>query len=331
MEKFVKELFTDEVFIQVASLYGLTKEQLYAVGGFENYIYGFEKEEQSYIVRVSHSSHRTIDEVKSEIDFLYYLANNGANVSMPICTVNNQLVESINCKDNSYFVICAFTKAEGEAPSRQNVTDQMYYNYGKTIGMFHRLTKDYKESDGIMKRYTWDDDLLIKNAKKYLPEQDEIIIERLNEVIKEIHSIKQTKDNYGLIHTDIHFGNFFVKDDQLTVFDFDDCSYQYFISDIAIAIFYLIFMTKDESQFEIVDRFMKYFMKGYITENQLSLDDYLKIPLFLKLREIIIYIVIYRTLNIEESRFAQVYLNRYRDRIINNIPFIAMDFEKYYR
>ncbi|HPN90226.1 MAG TPA: phosphotransferase, partial [Bacilli bacterium] len=315
---------------KTASLYGLTKEELKPVGGFENYIYGFDKEEKSYIARISHSSHRTIDEVKSEMDFLYYLARNGANVSMPIYTLRNQLVEQIDCRDGSYFIVCAFTKAEGEAPSRQSATDKLYYNYGKTIGMFHRLTKDYKESEGIKRRFTWDEDLIIKNAHRYLPKEDEIILKRLNEVVASIKEIETHKDNFGLIHTDVHFGNFFVKDDQLTVFDFDDCAYHYFASDIAIALYYLIYMVKAEEQYDLANRLMANFMKGYLEENNLPKKDYLTIPFFLKLRELILYIVIHRTLNVKENRFAQVFINRYRDRIINNIPLIDLDFEKYY-
>lgn len=331
MEKFVKELFTEEILDKTANFYGLSKENLKPVGGFENYIYGFAKGEKSYIVRISHSSHRTIDEVKSEMDFLYYLAKNGANVSMPIYTINKQLVEQIDCHDGSNFIVCAFTKAEGEAPSRQNATDKLYYNYGKAIGMFHRITKEYKESKGIKKRFTWDKDLIITNAHKYLPKEDANILKRLDEVVASIKAIETNKDNYGLIHTDVHFGNFFVKDDQLTVFDFDDCAYHYFASDIAIALYYLIFMAKEEEQHDYANRLMTHFMEGYLEENYLPKKDYLTIPLFLKLREIILYIVIHRTLNVEENRFAQVFINRYRDRIINNIPFIDLDLEKFFR
>lgn len=330
MEKFVKELFTEGVIKEITSLYSIEKEQLYFVGGFENYVYGFEKDNKSYIVRISHSSHRTLDEVKAEIDFLFYLSGKGADVSMPIKTIYGSLVEKINCNNDSYFIVCAFTKAEGEVPSRLNASDKMFYNYGKTIGTFHKLTKDYKVSDGIKKRYTWDQDLLITNARNYIHENDFVIIQRLEELVNEINRIERSINNYGLIHTDIHMGNFFIKDDELTVFDFDDVAYQYFISDIAIALYYLVFMTKEDEQYVLADRFMDNFMKGYLSINNLSLDDYLKIPLFLKLREIILYIVLHRTIDIENNNFAKVYINRYRDRIINKTPFLNLDYKKYY-
>lgn len=331
MEKYVKELLTEKLLSEIAVLYGISKEKLYFVGGFENIIYGFDKNNESYILRITHSSHRTLSEVKSEIDFIHYLAKNNANVSTPINTVNNNLVEKLACSDGSYFIISAFTKAEGEVPSKQNATDKMFYNYGKTIGSFHRLTKTYKVSKGIKKRYTWDQDLIITNANKYLSKEDSVILERLNEVVNEINTIPRNKDNFGLIHTDIHMGNFLVIDDKLSVFDFDDSAYQYFISDIAIALFYLVFMQKEEDQIPLANRLMPHFMQGYLSENKLSKVDYLKIPLFLKLRLIILYIVIFRTLDVTENKFANFYINRYRDRIINNIPFINLEFEKYYK
>jgi len=328
MEKFVKELLTEKVLNEVKNLYAIN--ELYYVGGFENFIYGFDKDNQSYIVRISHSSHRTIAQIKAEIDFIFYLSNNNANVSTPIFSVNNNLVEKITLENNSYFTVCAYTKAIGQPPSRTNLTESLFYNYGKTIANFHKLTKSYQLKEGLLPRYTWDEDILIKDASKFLDAKDKIILEKLNELIIKINSIERTKDNFGLIHTDIHFGNFFIHNDNLTVFDFDDVAYQYFISDIAIALFYLVYLLNDEEKMELADRFMKNFMKGYFEENKLAKEDFLKINLFLKLREIILYIVIHKTLNIEESKFAQTYINKYRERIINDIEFINLDFEKYY-
>ena len=330
MDKNTKELLTEKVIEKAALLYGRKKDALYFVGGFENFVYGFDADGKSYIVRLSHSTHRTLDEIKAEMDFLFYLAHNGANVSMPIKTVSGQLVESIGCWDGSQFIVCAFTKAEGEVPTRQNVNKRMFYNYGKTIGFFHRLTKEYREGEGIQRRLDWNQDLMIVNADKYLPESEHVIVERLYEIVSEIRLLDKNRDNYGLIHTDIHMGNFFVKDDDLMVFDFDDLAYQFFVSDIAIPLFYLVFMIPEEDWIKWADGFMTEFMKGYLRENRLSREDYLKIPLFLKLREIILYIVVYQALNVEGDRFAEAYVKRYRDRIINRTPFINLDFDKYY-
>jgi len=329
MDKFVKDLLGEDVLTEVSKRYDIEKDALYFVGGFENFIYGFDRDEKSYIVRISHSSHRDLDDIKSELDFVFYLAKNGAKVSMPITTVSGNLVEKIDASDGSYFIISAFTKAEGRPPKAEDLSEAFFYNYGKTIGQFHRLVKDYEPSKGIKKRFSWYEDNLLVKASEYLSDEDKVILDRLNEVQSSIKSIPTNENNYGLIHTDVHMGNFFVKDNELTVFDFDDASYHYFISDIAIFLFYLIWFKKDEERIKLADFALTHFMRGYKSENKLSKEDFLTIDKFLKLREIVLYLVIFKTLNIEESDFAQRYINTYCDRIIFNTPFVDLDFERY--
>ena len=53
-----------------------------------------------------------------------------------------------------------------------------------------------------------------------------------------IKGYDQTIDSYGLIHTDLHFGNMYYDGQTLTIFDWDDACYKHFISDIAIILFY---------------------------------------------------------------------------------------------
>lgn len=327
MDKFVKELLTEDVLVETAKRYGIGKEKVYFVGGFENFIFGFEANDKSFIVRISHSSHRDLDDIKSELDFVFYLAKNGARVSMPVATVSGNLVEKIDASDGSYFIISAFTKAEGRPPKSQDLNEEFLYSYGKTIGQFHKFTKNYVPSEGIKKRFAWYQDPLLMNAKTYLKDEDLVILDRLNELMESIKSTPITANNYGLIHTDVHMGNFFVKNNELTVFDFDDASYQYFVSDIAIFLFYLIWFKKDEERTEDARFLMTHFLKGYLSENQLSKGDFLAIDKFLKLREIVLYLVIHKTLNIEESEFAKNYIRMYRERIINKIPFVELDFD----
>ncbi|NLZ15783.1 MAG: phosphotransferase [Erysipelotrichaceae bacterium] len=329
MDKFVKDLLTEDVLIEVANRYNVNKENLYFVGGFENFIYGYDRDNQSYIVRISHSSHRDLADIESELDFVFYLAKNGAKVSMPIMTISNNLVEKIDAADGSYFIISAFSKADGKEPSPENYHETFFYNYGKTIGQFHKLTQMYTPSEEIKKRFAWNEDQLIIESDKYVREEDALILDRLKEVVIEICEIPTNKNNYGLIHTDVHMGNFFVGENELTVFDFDDAAYQHFVSDIAIALFYYIWFTKEADRLNKADFFMTHFMKGYRSEFKLSKNDFLNITKFLKLREIILYLVIFKTVDVENSNFAKAYIKLYRDKIINKVPFVSLDFAKY--
>jgi amicoumacin kinase len=324
VEKHIRDCFNETILAEAAQLFGISLKEVKAVGGFENYIYGYQKNGIDYILRIGHSDHRSLEMVEAELDFVNYLANNKSNVSVPCLSINKRLVEVVDCEDGSYFTITSYYKSQGSHMKRDMLTDQFLINYGKTIGRFHHLTKDYKP--GLHKRFNWDDDLLIKEAQAYLPVDELFVVEKLESIIKEINLIPRNRDNFGLIHTDIHMGNFFVSNNELTVFDFDDCAYQYFISDIAIALFYYIMSYKDEEERNNkAKHFMNYLMKGYQMDNSIDEASFKTIHLFLKLRELILYIVIYRSCDIETNQWAQDYLSYYRERIRNDVPFIALN------
>ncbi len=330
MEPHIRKLFNQQILENAGLHFGVKLEDLSEIGGFENFIYAYKNDEKEFILRISHSSHRTYDQLLSELDFVNYLSNHHANVSIPVYSVNHHLVEKVEAKD-SYFTVSSYIKAEGERPNRSQFDESFFFNYGKTIGQFHKLAKNYKPDEGVIKRFNWDSDPLFIHAKSYLPDTDEIIYSRFKELINQLNRLPIHKNNYGLIHTDIHMGNFFIKDNKLCVFDFDDCSYMWFISDIAIALFYYLeFSMRDETdRIKISSHFMTHFMKGYLSENKLTRQDMESMDDFLKLRELVLYIVFYRSVDMSTDNFASRYIKKHRQRIIGYDKFIDIDFTQY--
>ena len=74
---------------------------------------------------------------------------------------------------------------------------------------------------------------------------------------------------------------------------------------------------------------MTYFMRGYLTENILYQSDMNQMQDFLKLRELVLYIVFFRSVDMSSDNFASRYVNKYRNRIIEGVPFVDIDFKKY--
>jgi Ser/Thr protein kinase RdoA (MazF antagonist) len=333
MEPWIKTLFDEQILHTAGAYFGASKTDLSLVGGFENFIYGFDLKGQSFILRISHTSHRTVLDTLAELDFVNHLALHGAPVSRPVRSNQGNLVESILAKDGSYFTASCYHKAQGERPTRNHLNPEFLFNYGKTIGTFHRITTHYQPSSGIQPRFSWDQDPLLVHAQSYLTEDDQLIYQCFKETMEGIHQLPKNKENFGLIHTDVHMGNFFIHHNELTVFDFDDCSTMHFVSDIAIALFYYVVFMKanDTEKKEKADEFMTHFMKGYLSTYALSKSDYLEIPRFLKLRELVLYIVFHRSSDLKTDGFARTYVESHRDLIIKGIPVIDLDFEKYYR
>jgi amicoumacin kinase len=314
--------------LQEAALrYDINVSDIKKIGGYENQVFEYTKDHQAYILRIGHSEHRTNFEVQAELDFIEYLFKNNANVSMPIYSNQGHLVEVIPINQEDYFILSVFHKALGEPFSKNHQTDIVFENLGKTIGQFHALTKSYTPSLGSIRRKQWYEDDLIVNAEQLLPKEDYLILERLNEVISEIHQLEINDHTYGLIHGDIHFWNFFVHENQPSIFDFDDITYFYFLSDLAIVIFYYIMNVEDEkTRKTMIESMVEPLFRGYHKEHELPSDSYEKIDLFLELRAIILYLVIHQNKVNEFGPWELKYLSFYRKRIIERKRHVDVDF-----
>ena len=164
---------------------------------------------------------------------------------------------------------------------------------------------------------------------KYVPASQEIVHQQKERLFKLLGSLPKTRDSYGLTHNDIHYGNIYLADNgSLTLFDFDDCTYQWFLNDIAIAIHSILPGYEQEAQFgAITDHFMTHFMRGYYQENKLDPAWLATISDFLRFNDLINYGIFYQTWDMEnltETRKAT--LARVRNRIGKGICIVDFDF-----
>ncbi|MBI9042825.1 phosphotransferase, partial [Lutibacter sp.] len=292
MEEHIRKAMNDSIIMEAGKYYGLRFEEIEYYGGFENFIYIYKRQNIEYILRLVHSGHKAYNQVLAEIEFIDYLARNGASVSTVIHSVKDNIVEKVKIDNESYFTVTSFIKGKGGRVREEVKKPEFWQNLGKQIGLLHKLTKTFKPKH---KRIVWEEDTLYKLAPKFLSGKEDEILKKLNERMKKISSFPKNTDNYGLIHTDLHFGNMVIDNfGNLTFFDFDDSAYKHFISDIAIVLFYHFayrnptIEIKTEKSLWILNNFFK----GYKTHNNLPKEELLHLQDFLKLRELTLYIVI---------------------------------------
>lgn len=122
-------------------------------------------------------------------------------------------------------------------------------------------------------------------------------------------------------------GNFLVSDKKNNIFDFDECQYSWFVEDIAIQLFYIIYVFLDDSidaREKQAYSFMKSFMKGYYKENYV--DEYWikQIPIFLRVRELIVYIGMCRDIDFSNmNQWTKNYIFQSKLRIEEKIPIVS--------
>jgi Ser/Thr protein kinase RdoA (MazF antagonist) len=193
----------------------------------------------------------------------------------------------------------------------------------------HKLSTTYQPKDPAWKRPEWNDPIH-HDVEQFIPDQDQQIKSLFRDTIRTIQSLRVESSGYGLIHQDPHQGNFFVDDDGcLTFFDFDDCSYSWFVEDIALVLFYAV-MGKEDPQVFTRD-FLQGFMPGYFSAFTLDLDWFKYIPLFMKMRELDLYAVIHRSFDVDrlEDPWSIWYLDGRKERLEQGIPYLEFDFQSF--
>lgn len=321
MEQIIQDAMNETVLASAAQHYGVHASDITHVGGFENFIYEFQKDNKPYILRFVHSAHRSFEMVYGELEFIDYLDHHQANVSTVIPTKNNELLVKIPCSEDHYFSVCVFTKAPGTYIKKEDLTDEFIQMFGQAVGKLHALTKQYRPNH---QRYHWLEEDYIGIGKRNLPPEYMFVVDKVEELTNKIQSLPRNSDGYGLLHTDLHFGNMYYDQHNITFFDFDDSSYQYFISDIAIIIFYQFMLSPlEESVVEDqAHHFLSQFMIGYNKENKLDDLWFEHLNDFLKMRELILIMVLYGAgEEVINGNFGKKYLEKFIPRAKNDIPF----------
>lgn len=331
MEARVAQLVTDELLAEAADRFGVTRTDLTLLGSFENYVYSFERRGEPAVLRLTHDSHRSAEQVAAELDWVTYLHERGARVAGVRPSERGGPLERIAVADGE-FIVTSFHRAPGGPVSRENLAatwhDSLFREWGRTTGLLHTLTREYRPAPGRPRRITWhEDDLLMGH---HLPRTAAELGRRFTRLIEEARSLPHDDASYGLIHTDLHPGNFFVHEGRLTVFDFDDSAYHHFASDIAIALYYALWMPRSaETREEFARRFLALYLEGYREENP-ELDERTleQLPLFLALRDLTLYAVLHKKwdmANLGERQRAMV--EELGGRLERGEPPVALDFD----
>ncbi|MFH1701682.1 MAG: phosphotransferase [Candidatus Zixiibacteriota bacterium] len=320
----------EDILAAVLKYFSIEKSDLKRLGSFESFVYEFERNNQDYILKITHSLHRDENQIMGELDWTNYLSDNGISVARPIQSVNNKWVERVDV-DDSYFLIYAFEKVNGHHIGEDDWDDSLIIKWGKITGRMHALTKIYKPTRPEFKRidvfndgfYNWRN---IDLEKYKFPE----VLKRCHEVIDDMKQLPKDDNSFGLIHTDLHSWNFYVNNRDMTIFDFDDCAYNWFAHDIAIPLFYEL----QSNRFEPRDaafarRFFRNFMEGYSSENQIDTDWLSHIPLFMKMREIDCFLILVSENAEDENDWCRKFMAGRREKIENDVPVVDIDFTEF--
>lgn len=278
----------DQQLEDVRRLWGLGGD-VGLLGKVENYVYETSLDGRPVILRLTEPSHRTAGELQSELDWIDYLSKSGMRIAAPVRSTNGELVETLGGTD--VFHACVFEKAKGEPVADDaDFGPDFVKRWGHYIGTMHRHTQTYQRSEDVQPRSVWDEDAGFQVTRAGLDENDAVPYQRFHELMDWLGELDRSPDCFGLIHCDMHHGNFFVDDEgRVTAFDFDDSVYHWFTYDLAIPLYYL---GRHSSLGQLSTRYeelLSSYLNGYAEANTMDQIWIDRLPLFIKFRTATLY------------------------------------------
>lgn len=282
---------TEADLAHAAACFGLRADQLQPCGGYSNLVYAAERSGRPVILRLTHRSHRTAAQIQTELDWISYLGEHEVPVSRPLRSRAGALVEQAGA-----FTAAAFERAPGRKPGHVEGLQRL----GRIAGRMHRLAQRYPAPTGPARRFEWHENSYLAYLNEYIPAAEERIHATIARTFQQLHSLPVDASCYGLIHGDLYPGNYMIDEaGDLTLFDFDECQHAWFANDLGILLFYTAAFP-DETTREDVARFMDEFVGSYLQEMELDPFWLKQLPLFVRLRQMILYATIHHHLRTRE-------------------------------
>lgn len=193
-------------------------------------------EDQAYILRVSHHHWRSQQDIAFELEFLYFLYQHNLPVSSPLKTKQDKLLIQINAPEGKRY-LSLFTYAMGTVATGDLDTTQAHL-LGQTVAKIHRCSQEFYSPfnrQPLTLDYLLDDSLaIIVPFLKPNPQDLNELLEIATQIKQKLENLPINSPYWSVCWGDPHSGNVhFTTDNQLTLFDFDQCGYGWRIFDVA--------------------------------------------------------------------------------------------------
>lgn len=329
--------FNDRIRDEAALRYGLSPADVSPLGGFENFVYeGTNEDGVELILRISHSRRRTLDYTLGEVEFVRYLAAAGLPVSPVVLAESGQFVEHIaDGERDEYFVVTAFERAPGHVFDDAPPLKERYWNatlfreLGRLFARLHDRAESYRPSSPRRARQQWYE-YDVMDVARFVPPEERLVRERAAALVDRLQRLPCSPRGYGLIHADLHPHNFCFDAGRITVFDFDNCEYAWFIKDVAVILFYVARAEPRGQREQAASAFLAPFLDGYREVRDLDRAWLKAIPDLLSMQRAANYALFHQYRDPQQTDDATLDVwHRFRRDIEADLPVLELDFEAF--
>jgi Ser/Thr protein kinase RdoA (MazF antagonist) len=241
------------------------------------------------IFRVHRPDYHTRAEIVSELAWIEALKRDGGVAApAPIPMLDGALIADIDDDGHTRHVV-AFEFVPGREPAPEDDLVPWFRELGRVHARLHSHAEHWRRpSDFVRKVWNFETTLGSRplwgdwRAGLGLEAPGRALLERTSAVIgARLARFGATSDRFGLVHADLRLANLLVDGDRLSLIDFDDCGFSWFLYDFAAAISFI----EHEPQ---VPELLEAWFSGYRESRALTADDVAIMPVFVMLRRILL-------------------------------------------
>jgi Ser/Thr protein kinase RdoA (MazF antagonist) len=199
-------------------------------------VYLVETRTTQYILRVSHCHWRSQMDIHFELELLDFLRQRSIPIAYPLRTADGQLSIEIDALEGKRYA-ALFIYAPGKiALGDLNIAQG--HKLGETVAKLHRTAAEFHSQfhrQPLSLEYLLDDSLhAIAPFLRQNPYDLQYLIETIDQIKDQLQSFPKESPFWGICWGDPHSGNaHFTPENDVTLFDFDQCGYGWRIFEIA--------------------------------------------------------------------------------------------------
>jgi Ser/Thr protein kinase RdoA (MazF antagonist) len=241
------------------------------------------------VFRVHRPGYHTLDEITSELAWLAALRSEGiVDTLTPIPQASGDLIGSIDDAGAVRHVV-AFEFLPGKEPDEASGLADWYRELGAVNARLHAHARAWTPPPGFIRK-TWNFESTLGSIQLWgdwraglgLTSEERQVLEDTAALLRrQLAAYGETPDRFGLVHADMRLANLLIDGERLSVIDFDDCGFSWYLYDFAAAISFL-------EHEPYIPALLEAWIAGYRSVAPLSAEDVAVIPIFIMLRRMLL-------------------------------------------
>ncbi|MEO0734344.1 MAG: phosphotransferase [Bacteroidota bacterium] len=214
--------------------YGIRWQGMTMLRNNFNFVFG----SKELILRFSPAFKKPSTELQAELKWTAFLAARGFFVNEVVLTQSGKAYLEIPVGEELLYAVC-FVRSPATAPQAEDYGPDLYRKLGDLLGRMHLASREFAPDASFPHWYEQSKTA----AFPVLPDDERQLPQLLAKLNQRFAALPRPPEEYGVIHYDVHQGNYFLLRDQpqipIFLFDFELTCQGWYLQDIAVVLYYL--------------------------------------------------------------------------------------------